>query len=187
MQVRDMRARITQRDEIETVRIRPMRNTDTKDVQRLILTVFDEFVAPGYSRQASRTFRRQTRRQLHSPEQGEGETRLVAVAGHELIGVIGMRDVSHIHWLWVRKDWHHKGVARRLIGQGIAVVTEREPRAKKITLNSSPYAVPFYLRLGFNVSGSDFDQKGIICTPMVLDLDDNSVKAGNGGQQLCVN
>jgi len=182
-----MGAGIMKGDEIGIVRIRPMTNADADDVQRLILTAFDEFVAPGYSRQASRTFRRQTRRQLRSPELEEGETRLVAVAGLELIGVIGMRDISHIHWLWVRKDWHHKGVARRLIGEGIAVVTEQEPRARRITLNSSPYAIPFYLRLGFKVSGSEFDQKGIICTPMVLDLNDSRVKAGDGGQQLCVN
>ncbi|MGI9263435.1 MAG: GNAT family N-acetyltransferase [Gammaproteobacteria bacterium] len=182
-----MRARITRDDAAGKVRIRPMTSADAKEVQYLILTVFDEFVAPGYSRQASKTFRRQTRRQLRRTELRDGETRLVAVTRGDLIGVIGLRDISHIHWLWVRKDWHHKGIARNLIHQAVDIVRDQEPRAKRITLNSSPYAIPFYLRLGFHVSGGEFDQKGIICTPMVLELEEKIVAAGGDRGQACVN
>jgi GNAT superfamily N-acetyltransferase len=164
------------RAEMSNVNVRAMSADDSKAVSRLILTLFDEFVAPGYSKKASKTFRRQTRRQSRCAELGEGESRLVAetlVDGvrDELIGVIGVRDVSHVHWLWVRKDWHRNGVASILMANVIAEIREQRADVMKITLNSSPYAIPFYLRLGFQICGDEVDKKGIICTPMKLDLE----------------
>lgn len=161
---------------LSNVSIRAMSDSDSHRVSHLILTLFDEFVAPGYSKKASKTFRRQTRRQSHIAELREGELRLVAEtlvdeARGELVGVIGVRDVSHIHWLWVRKDWHRRGVASILMANVIAEVRRKKPDAVSITLNSSPFAIPVYRRLGFRITGEEFDQEGLICTPMELDLE----------------
>jgi ribosomal protein S18 acetylase RimI-like enzyme len=156
--------------ELSSVSIRDMSAGDSRAVSRLILTLFNEFVAPGYSKEARKTFRRQTRRQSRCKELRPGEMRMVAMSGGELVGVIGVRDVSHVHWLWVRKDWHCRGVARSLMAHVIAAVCEQRPDVVSITLNSSPYAIPCYLRLGFQISGDKVDQKGIICTPMQLRL-----------------
>ena len=164
---------------LSNVSIRAMSASDSHGVSHLILTLFNEFVAPGYSKKASKTFRRQTRRQSRCAEIREGESRLVAEtlvdeARGELVGVIGVRDVSHIHWLWVRKDWHRRGVASILFANVVAEIRRQRPDVMKITLNSSPYAIPFYLRLGFQISGEEIDKKGIICTPMKLDLEQAS-------------
>jgi predicted GNAT family N-acyltransferase len=150
--------------------IRAMSASDSNAVSRLILTLFDEFIAPGYSKKARKTFRWQTRRQTRCQELMAGEMRLVAVTDSELVGVIGVRDVSHVHWLWVRKDWHRRGVASILMANVIAEIRRKKPDAASITLNSSPYAMPVYLRLGFRIVGEEFDEKGLICTPMALDL-----------------
>ena len=155
--------------------------SDSRGVSRLIVTLFDEFVASGYSEKAAKTFRRQTGRQSRCTELREGETRWVAetlVAGTrgELVGVIGVRDFSHVHWLWVRKDWHHRGVASILLASVIADTRNQRQEVMRITLNSSPYAIPFYLRMGFQISGDEIDQKGIICTPMKLDLEQELIE-----------
>jgi len=156
---------------LDNLYIRAMAAADSDAVSGLILTLFDEFVAPEYSKKAGKTFRRQTRRQARCQELDEGEMRLVAVSNGELVGVIGARDLSHVHWLWVRKDWHRRGVASILMANVIAEVRRKRPDVVSITLNSSPFAIPVYLRLGFRITGEEFDQEGLICTPMELDLE----------------
>ena len=100
----------------------------------------------------------------------EGGFRKLALSGNELIGVIGVRDNTHVHWLWVRRDWHRRGIARLLMRIAVDTILLRTPRADRLTLNASPYAVEAYKRLGFRAAGHEHINKGIVSTPMVMDL-----------------
>ena len=150
--------------------IRDMVDGDRDAVCQLILELFDEFIGPGYSEQGRRRFHRGTRKQVQRDYWQDGGFRKLAFSGNELIGVIGVRDGTHVHWLWVRRDWHRRGIARLLMRIAVDTIRLQIPQANRLTLNASPYAVEAYKRLGFRTAGHENIRKGIASTPMVMDL-----------------
>lgn len=67
--------------------------------------------------------------------------------------------------LFVKKEYHRRGIARRLF----QIVKERcknLSNVKEITVNSSPYALGFYARLGFINTAEEQTVAGIKFTPM---------------------
>lgn len=88
--------------------------------------------------------------------------------GALLTGVIAAKSLNHISLLFVRKQYHRKGIARKLFEQAKAVCAANG--AKSITVNSSPYAVEAYRRLGFAATGEEQTINGIRFTPMRCSL-----------------
>lgn len=82
-----------------------------------------------------------------------------------LAGVLGIRDKTHICLLFVRKELHKQGIAKGLF-QKMKEICEIESPAAKITVNSSPYAVQIYRRLGFSATDKEQTVNGIRFTPM---------------------
>lgn len=80
-----------------------------------------------------------------------------------LTGVIGVKQGKHISVLFVDPAFHRKGIATALVAeafweyQGI------------VTVNSSPYATPFYHRLGFEDQSAEQVMDGIRFTPMKME------------------
>ena len=88
----------------------------------------------------------------------------VALDRNKIIGMITLRDGTHISLLFVDEAYHRRGVGRALmkyLTDGLA--TEG---AGRVTVNSSPYGVGFYHRLGFCDVGLEVKRDGIIYTPM---------------------
>ena len=76
-------------------------------------------------------------------------------------GVIGMRDQTHLYHLFVDASFHGRGIARKLWDY----VRDRSDTSI-ITVNSSPFAVPVYQKLGFVQVGEIEYQDGIEFIPM---------------------
>ena len=139
-----------------------------KEALDLVNAVFSEFVAVDYSEQGQKTFRDYLKGKLD-------EVLSDVATGHKkvwgyyqdgkVVGVIATRDVSHIALMFVDKNYHRKGVARELFG---LVLDEVKTCAEvtHITVNSSPYAVPVYERLGFKMSDEQQEKDGVIYVPM---------------------
>jgi GNAT superfamily N-acetyltransferase len=91
----------------------------------------------------------------------------VAEAAGVLVGVVGVRDASHLYHLFVAEAFHRRGIAARLwavarseaLGQG---------HPGRFTVNSSLYARSFYERLGFVATGLPRVQDGVAFIPMEL-------------------
>ncbi len=85
-----------------------------------------------------------------------------------LVGILGIRKHWHISLLFVEPRLHHQGIATSLlksvfaeaVGQGVDTMT----------VNSSPYAVPFYHKLGFTDLDHERTTDGIRYTPMSIEL-----------------
>ena len=88
----------------------------------------------------------------------------VAVAGERIVGMACERDGCHIRKLYVDGAWHRRGVATRLMD---AMMQGMD--APKITLNSSRYALPFYLKYGFQPTDTEQNKNGFVSTPMAYD------------------
>lgn len=91
----------------------------------------------------------------------------------KLVGMISLRNQTHISLLFVDGRFHKRGIGRALISRLSDYVREEEGLSR-MTVFSSPYGVDFYHRLGFRDLGPQKQQDGIIYTPMVLQLAENS-------------
>ncbi len=95
-----------------------------------------------------------------------------AYDGNKLVGIISLRNESHISLLFVDSRYHKRGIGRALV-LALAAYARTEMGQEKLTVNASPYGVEFYHRLGFWDAGIQREQDGIIFTPMVLNIKGN--------------
>jgi ribosomal protein S18 acetylase RimI-like enzyme len=90
----------------------------------------------------------------------------------KIVGVLAARDVCHICLLFVDSAYHRKGIARSLLEKMIPYCKENGDCAE-ITVNSSPYAVEIYQKLGFHNTDKEQLKNGIRFIPMKRSLCNN--------------
>ena len=71
-----------------------------------------------------------------------------------LVGIIALTRRSHLCLLFVEKACHRQGIARALFST-LRDHCRTAPDTPRITVNSSPYAVGAYRRLGFRATGDE--------------------------------
>lgn len=87
-----------------------------------------------------------------------------------IVGVISIRDGNHISLLFVDEGYHRQGVGTALV-KYVTGFLNREMGKCFVTVNASPYGVPFYKQVGFQPLGEEVTERGIIFTPMRLVID----------------
>jgi GNAT superfamily N-acetyltransferase len=90
-----------------------------------------------------------------------------------MVGMISLRNESHISLLFVDSAYHHRGIGRALI-LALEDYVRSEIGKNRLTVNASPYGVGFYHRLGFQDIEPEKQQDGIIFTPMFLNIEGES-------------
>lgn len=90
---------------------------------------------------------------------------LVAIAEGAVIGAATVRDGNHLSLLFVEENYHYHGVGRALM-DNMCHYLKSQAGWRTMTLKSSPYAVGFYERLGFEATGPEEHYSGIQVTPM---------------------
>lgn len=94
---------------------------------------------------------------------------LVALQEDKLIGMITVRDNSHVSLLFVDEKYHRRGIGRELMNR-LCEYLEGELGVKRVTVNASPFGVGFYHKLGFKDLQAEQTSEGIRYTPMELVL-----------------
>lgn len=89
----------------------------------------------------------------------------VAVADGRIVGLISLRSGNHISLLFVDEEYHRRGIGSALM-RYLQEYMLQNTRYEKLTVNASPYGVPFYHQLGFRDTGKEMTKEGIIYTPM---------------------
>jgi GNAT superfamily N-acetyltransferase len=151
----------------EHMNILKLQKSDIRDALDLVWTVFLEFEAPDYTSQGIEEFKKfiSYDSMIELVEKEElffwGCT-----VSNELAGVIATRGTNHVCLLFVKKEFHRKGIAKRLFQE----VLESQKSVDYITVNSSPYAVEVYHRLGFVDADSKQNVNGMRFTPMIYKL-----------------
>ena len=149
--------------------IKEVADKDLKRAIDLVNNVFSEFVAVDYSEQGRNTFAAYLEGKLEevAAELESGKKKMWAYYQQdEIIGVIATRDDCHITLMFVDKRYHKKGIARQMFAFVLKELKKTKGTAK-ITVNSSPYAVKAYERLGFVKTGEQQEKDGIIFIPMM--------------------
>jgi GNAT superfamily N-acetyltransferase len=148
----------------ETVTYRPLRAGDEGAACDLILSVFDEYVAPEYSEEGVREFYRYVNPDALASRRKSDCFNIIAEREGSMVGFIEVRERKHVSLLFVRE--RGRGIARELFERALGCCVEENPDLNGITVNSSTYAVPIYKRLGFLETGSKETKNGITYIPM---------------------
>jgi len=136
----------------------------------LIWRVFSEFEAPEYSEEGVAEFKAFIEPAFMKNKMRHDGFRLWgAYEDKKLIGVIAIKPPLHITLLFVDKDYHRQGIARRLFQ---TVIKNRKVVGdnKIMTVHSSRYAIEVYSHLGFRKIGDEQIVNGLRFTPMEYSL-----------------
>ena len=152
--------------------IRRLTAAELPMAMELAWDTFLRFEAPDYGPEGVESFRRTViENEEFLDKCRSGENRMWgAFDGDQLIGLYGMRGESHICLVFTHHAYHRKGVATALFHRVTEDLRKENPGLKRITLNSSPYGLPFYLHIGLYPTDMERTTDGIRFTPMAYDL-----------------
>lgn len=150
---------------------RKLNKGEFREASDLIWSVFNEFEAPEYSNEGIYKFKEFINPDRLYENSEKGFMNFWACFDQQkLIGIIASRESCHISLLFVKKEHHHKGVARKLFNKLKTEIIENNPNIKCITVNSSPFAVQIYKKLGFALNDDEQIQDGLRFIPMKYEL-----------------
>ncbi len=125
--------------------IREMNFNDIESVNILIKEVFDQFMSGDYTEEGIANFYEFISPSSLRERLSSGNRFYTAEKDEIIAGVIEVRDNSHIALFYVSGIFHGKGIGRSLFVHALKYI----PPGTAITVNSSPFALPVYERLGF--------------------------------------
>ena len=152
--------------------IKEVAEKDLKSAIDLVNDVFSEFVAVDYSEQGKNTFASYLKdkfQEISTDLKSEHKKMWAYYQADEILGVIAVENISHICLMFVDKEHHKKGIAKQML-HVVLEESKRNNNITQITVNSSPYAVKVYERLGFIKTGEQQEKDGIIFIPMMRPL-----------------
>jgi GNAT superfamily N-acetyltransferase len=151
---------------MENYKINEAKIENLEEITALVWEVFLEFQAPDYSEEGIAHFKEGLEyEQMRENLLEEGRKMWICCDEDIIIGVIRTRPPCHISLLFVRKEYHRKGIARSLFNEALKYYNTIGS-IKEITVNSSPYAVKAYRQLGFVETNSEQVINGLRFTPM---------------------
>lgn len=146
---------------------KPYEAGQEKEISDMIWDVFSEFEAPDYSDKGIRIFKEFINPQrLANDIKNNGFIIYCCFEGSVLVGALALRNLKHISLLFVKKSHHNRGIAKELVRIIIGYIQTVNPYEYEITVNSSPYAVEVYKKLGFTATDTMQEKDGIIYMPM---------------------
>ena len=149
--------------------VRPLHKNEWEEAMQLAWDTFLIFEAPDYSVKGVHNFKSFVRDPLLKKMFTYGEYIAIgAFIDKRMIGILGVRNTNHVSLLFVDQEYHRKGVAKALIRRYFR--DARNDGVTYVTVNSSPYAVGFYHKIGFTNVKEEVEKDGIRFTPMRIEL-----------------
>ena len=138
--------------------IRKIEQKEIKSALKLVLDTFMEYEAPDYLEEGVDTFKA-----FIGDEKAMYDLDMCgAYEDENIIGMIATRNQgNHIALFFVDRVKHNQGIGRKLFNEVI-----KNSTGELITVNSSPYAVLVYKKLGFISSNEEQVTGGMRYTPM---------------------
>ncbi len=119
---------------------------------------FLEFVVPDYNNEGVESFKKF----INDKKQINSLNFFAAIENNELRGILAVNfTTNNICLFFIKNIYHKRGIGKALFDNLLLNIN-----ASRITVNSSPYAVGFYHKLGFKNIGAEQIRDGIRFTPM---------------------
>ena len=143
--------------------IRKIRQEEIEKALLLVWQVFQQYEAPDYTQEGSAEFYKS----IHDEKYLSELCWYGAFVQDDLVGVLATRSAgAHIALFFVEGKYHRQGIGKQLYQAARAA-----NHSNMMAVNSSPYAVPVYQKLGFRNTGSEQVVNGLRFTPMKLDTE----------------
>ena len=143
--------------------IRKLRPGEIGEALYLAWNVFQQYEAPDYTQEGVEEFYRS----IHDETYLSELCWYGAFVQGDLVGVLATRSAgTHIALFFVEGKYHRQGIGKQLYQAARAA-----NHFSVMTVNSSPYAVPIYHKLGFKDTGSEQGVNGLRFTPMELNTE----------------
>lgn len=140
--------------------IRQSKKEELSKILELIWNTFLKYEAPDYTKEGIEEFKNF----ITNKELMDKLKFYCAYENKELLGIIATRsEDSHISLFFVDEKYQGKGIGRKLY----ETIKELN-QSGEITVNSSPYAVDIYRKLGFIPTEEEQSENGIRYTPMKI-------------------
>jgi ribosomal protein S18 acetylase RimI-like enzyme len=148
--------------------IRRVNENELDQALDLVYKVFMEYEAPDYPAEGVESFVNDIIKNEGFKEGCiTGKFKMYgAFDGDTIIGIMTMRKESHLMLAFVDKAQHKRGVGRKLFEHILKETVLGNPSITDLTVNSSPYAVGFYKKLGFIETDVLQEKHGIRFVPM---------------------
>ena len=138
--------------------VRRLEKAEKGTALQLAWKVFCEYEAPDYAPEGTEEFKRC----LNDENYLAGIRYYGAFDNQKLIGMLGIREEKcHICFFFVDGEYQRSGIGTRLFRRMRGDFPDQT-----ITLNSSPFGLPFYTALGFKATDREQTVNGIRFTPM---------------------
>jgi ribosomal protein S18 acetylase RimI-like enzyme len=146
--------------------IRPVGEEHLQKALRLVSDVFMAYDAPEYSRDGIGEFLRYIEYDSIKEMLDFGTLLMWVCLDNDMIcGVIAVRPPGHISLLFVDSRYHKQGIARALFEFALPH-SDSSINSIDMTVNSSPYALGFYRKVGFIETDTEQTVNGIRYVPM---------------------
>lgn len=154
----------------KSMQIRPIKQSEWTDAMALCWRTFLKYEAPEYKPEGVKNFYQFITDSILEKMFLMGEYRAFgAFEGDIIRGVLGVRDKTHISLLFVEEAYHYQGIAAELMNYTCRYILNQK-LGESVTVNSSPYAVGFYHKMGFDDLDQEIEKDGIRYTPMKRNL-----------------
>ena len=150
----------------DSFQIRSAYRDEWQDAMALAWKTFLRFEADIYSPEGVRNFQNFiTDSTLYRMFVMGAYQMFVALDRNKIVGMITLRNSTHISLLFVDEAYHRRGIGRALM-KYLTEYLLSEVGVSHVTVNSSPYGVEFYHKLGVEDVRPEEKRDGIIYTPM---------------------
>lgn len=146
-------------------KVREAKLDDASEIGILICTLAKKFITPEFSPQAREYFLSSNNGESVEQNMNSGFSYFVATDSKQLVGVVGVKDNSHLYHLFVVEHYHGMGLARRLWGTAMDECKRKGNRGT-FTVNSSNNAIGVYEKLGFERTGPTVEKDVVFFNPM---------------------
>ena len=147
-----------------------MKPGDEDPVYSFISGVFNQLVAPEFSQEGIDEFMTYIQ-----PESLAGHIKtdhfgIIANSGPDIIGVIVIRNYSHVALFFVDARYQRSGIGRELLRKALEICARHEGKPSNLTVNASPNSKSAYERLNFEATDAEQCVNGIRFIPMILSM-----------------
>ncbi len=148
------------------ITVRPVWRDEWEEAMSLAWRTFMLFEAADYTPRGVQSFQEFINDAVLYRMFIMGEYQLFgAFEQNKMIGMISLRNRTHISLLFVDWKYHKMGVGRQLI-EYVGDYVLNEEGYSRMTVNAAPYAVGFYHKVGFYDTNEEETNDGIRYTPM---------------------
>ena len=143
------------------MQIRPLTHDDLPHASALCLDAFTQAVAPTLPAQGVATFARVAAAEAFAERMQGDNLILVGVMDGAMVGLVELKQGSHVAMLFIAPRWQRQGIGARLMNAAL-----EHARAEVVTVRASLPSVPAYQHYGFTLAGEVNAFAGMVYQPM---------------------